>query len=116
MSNLNHLQNDNTPRSLYTATLVVYILQAVALLTAIPMIIAVIINYVKLDETRNTWLASHFRWQLRTFWFGLLWYIIAVLTHLILIGFVIGGVTWIWQVYRVIRGWLCLIEHKKMYS
>ena len=38
-----------------------------------PSIIAVIINYVKRGDVQGTWLESHFRWQIRTFWFGLLW-------------------------------------------
>src|SRR6187431_2383216 len=44
-----------------------------AFLTGWPSIIAVIINYVKRSEVRGTWLDSHFSWQIRTFWFGLLW-------------------------------------------
>ena len=38
-----------------------------------PSIIAVIINYVKRGEARGTWLESHFTWQIRTFWFAMLW-------------------------------------------
>lgn len=97
-------------------TIVVYVLQAIAMLTALPMIIAVIINYVKLDDVRGTWYESHFRWQLRTFWFGLLFYIIAFILHIILIGFIIGGITWLWQVYRVIKGAWRLSEHTAMYQ
>jgi len=115
MSKISPVEMVKTPHSLYTFTLVIYILQAIALFTAIPMIIAIVLNYVKLDEVRNTWLASHFSWQLRTFWYGLLFYIIAIITHFILIGFVIGGITWLWQIYRVVRGWLSLAEHKEMY-
>ena len=44
-----------------------------AFLTGWPSIIAVILNYVKRSDVRGTWLESHFRWQIRTFWFGLLW-------------------------------------------
>src|SRR5882672_11113596 len=44
-----------------------------AFLTRLPSIIAVILNYVKRGDVRGTWLESHFRWQIRTFWFGLLW-------------------------------------------
>lgn len=109
------LSQQSSANSLYKVTLAIYILQAIALFTALPMIIAVIINYIKLDETRNTWLASHFRWQIRTFWFGLLWYIIGLVTYFFVIGFFIVGVTWLWQVYRVIRGWLNLSDHQKMY-
>src|ERR1051326_2092310 len=50
-----------------------------AFLTGWPSIIAVILNYVKRGEARGTWLESHFRWQIRTFWFGLLWIVLCVL-------------------------------------
>ena len=110
-----HLSQKSDLQSLYNITLVVYILQTIALFTALPMIIAVIINYIKLEQTHDTWLATHFRWQIRTFWFGLLWYIIGIATYFFFIGFVIIGIVWIWQVYRVIRGWVNLSEHRQMY-
>ena len=49
-----------------------------AFLTGWPSIIAVILNYVKRREVRDTWLESHFRWQIRTFWFGLLWIVLCL--------------------------------------
>ena len=52
-----------------------------AFLTGWPSIIAVILNYVKRSDVRGTWLESHFRWQIRTFWFGLLWVSLCVLLH-----------------------------------
>ena len=64
--------------SLVTITHVVYALLALSLVTGIPAILAVIINYVKRRETRGTYLDSHFRWQIRTFWFGILWFVIAL--------------------------------------
>jgi uncharacterized membrane protein len=102
--------------SINKVTIMVYILQAIALFTVLPMIIAVIVNYVKLDEARGTRFESHFRWQIRTFWFGLLFYVIAAILHVVLIGFVIGAITWLWQVYRVIKGCWRLSEHKPMYK
>src|SRR6476619_4889695 len=77
----------NDERSLLNWTHLMYGLHAFSLLTGIlgaatvigafltgwPSIIAVILNYVKRGESRSTWLESHFRWQIRTFWFGLLW-------------------------------------------
>jgi uncharacterized membrane protein len=44
-----------------------------AFLTGWPSIIAVMLNYLKRNEARGTWIESHFRWQIRTFWYGLLW-------------------------------------------
>ena len=87
-----------------------------AFLTGWPSIIAVIINYVKRDEVRGTWLDSHFAWQLRTFWYAVMWAIVAFLLAITLIGLVFAipvaiGLT-IWIVYRVIRGWMTLGQGK----
>jgi uncharacterized membrane protein len=108
------MNNTTNMTSLYKVTLAVYILQALALFTAFPLLIAVVINYVKLDSTRGTWLESHFKWQLGTFWWGLLFYIIGAILHLILIGYIICGLVWLWQVYRVVRGLWLLNQHAPM--
>ena len=57
-----------------------------AFLTGWPSLIAVILNYVKRSDVRGTFLDSHFRWQIRTFWFALLWAVIALLLALTVIG------------------------------
>jgi uncharacterized membrane protein len=88
----------------------------------LPSIIAVIMNYARRAETRGTWLESHFRWQIRTFWFSWLWIlavsIIAALLLILLIGFVIAIVGYAligaWIIYRVARGWLALREGRPM--
>jgi uncharacterized membrane protein len=103
------------PESLLTITTVVYVLQAIGLFAPPLLIVAVIINYVKRDDARGTFLESHFRWQIRTFWFGLLWMVLGFLTWVILIGYVIHAVAWIWMAYRVIKGWLSLVDKKPMY-
>ena len=123
-------------RSLVNWTQVIYGLHAVSLLTGIlgaativgafligwPSIIAVILNYVKRGEVRGTWLDSHFRWQIRTFWFGLLWaglcavFVIGTLGIGILIVWLpLLGVS-VWFVYRIVRGWLALNERRPMYA
>jgi uncharacterized membrane protein len=90
---------------------------ATAFVFSIPSIIAVIMNYVKRDEARGTWLDSHFSWQLRTFWYAALWILVIVVfsTPLILLlglglltmwlGIALVG---LWILYRVVRGWLAL--------
>lgn len=87
-----------------------------AFLTGWPSIIAVIINYLKRDEAYGTYLASHFRWQIRTFWFALLWLGIAGALLLTVILFPVAIVllvlVGVWVFYRIIRGWLALTEHK----
>ena len=83
-----------------------------------PSIIAVILNYVKRGDARGTWVASHYRWQIRTFWFALLWAIIGWALIFTLVGAVIGVPVLIaltlWLIYRIARGWLRLRDHKPM--
>jgi uncharacterized membrane protein len=127
--------DDPRVASLVTWTTIIYVLHASSLLIGLvgaatvvgmfligwPSIIAVILNYVKRSETRGTWLESHFRWQIRTFWFGALW---ATLCWLFVFGtFFIGivivwlplGIIGIWFIYRIVRGWTRLSAHQPMY-
>jgi uncharacterized membrane protein len=94
---------------------------ATAFVFSIPSIIAVIMNYVRRDEVRGTWLDSHFSWQLRTFWYAALWILIIVVMStplVLLLG--LGLVTmWLgislvglWILYRVVRGWLALKDRR----
>jgi uncharacterized membrane protein len=94
----------------------VYVLQAVGFLIGITWIAGVIVNYVKQDEVKGSWLESHFRWQMRTFWFGLLWGVLGGITTLVGIGFLIIAVNYIWLIYRVVKGWLDLSSNKPMYA
>ena len=122
--------------SLVTTTHWVYALHAVSLIIGAfgaasvvgsflfgwPSIIAVIINYVKRSEVRGTYLESHFRWQIRTFWYALLWAILVALVSAVLLVVVVGIATWfvglallgIWAIYRIARGWLALKEGQPM--
>ncbi len=92
-------------------------------LFSIPSIIAVIINYAKRGDARGTWVESHFRWQIRTFWYGMLWVVlmlpIALLLAITIIGlplvFAIPVILSAWLIYRVARGWLRLRDRKAMY-
>lgn len=83
-----------------------------------PSIIAIIINYVTRDNVRGTWLDSHWRWQLRTFWFAALWLVVAGALVITLIGIpaaiMVVVVAGIWVLYRVIRGWLALIDRREL--
>ena len=122
-------------QSLVVLTHVIYGLHAFSLITGIigtativgafltgwPSIIAVILNYVKRSEARGTWLQSHFRWQIRTFWFGLLWVALCLLFVILTLGIGIL-IAWLplafvglWFIYRIARGWLALTEHRPMY-
>lgn len=128
---------ERTPASsLVSYTHVMYALHALAALIGItsaativgqfvfglPSIIAVVMNYLRRSEVRGTWLESHFRWQLRTFWFAALWVVLIGVASVplmpILIGFAtfgIGiGILGIWVIYRVARGWLALKDGERM--
>ena len=91
-----------------------------AFLTGWPSLIAVVLNYVRRRDVEGTWLESHFRWQIRTFWFGLLW--VAPCILIIVITFGLGllvmwlplGLVTIWFVYRIIRGWAALSSRQPM--
>lgn len=108
--------NHDNDSSLLTITHIIYLLQALSFLNGITAIIGVIMNYIKLDDAKNTWIESHFRWQIRTFWFVLLWLFIGAITFwFFFIGWVIWVIAAIWYIYRIIKGWLRLSESKKMY-
>src|SRR5687767_12712884 len=123
-------------QSLVNWTQIIYALHAFSLLTGIigaatvvgafltgwPSIIAVVLNYVKRSEARGTWVDSHFRWQIRTFWFGLLWisvcFAFVVLTLGIGILIAWGPIVFVsvWFIYRIVRGWLALRAGQPMYG
>lgn len=87
-----------------------------------PSIIAVIINYVKRGDVRGTWLDTHFGWQIRTFWFALLWALVVAAVSLPLTLVIVGFGVWaigilalgLWAVYRIGRGWLALGDARPM--
>lgn len=73
-----------------------------------PSLIAVVLNYWNKNKVKGTYLESHFSWQIRTFWFCLLWFLAGFLLTIVLIGLVILALTGIWAVYRIARGWIAL--------
>ncbi len=106
---------DQELESAKTVTTIVYGLQAVSLLLGITYVIAVIINYAKRDDVRGIWLESHFRWQIRTFWFSLIWAAVGFATPIIGLGYLILLANTLWIIYRIVKGWLRLIDRKAMY-
>lgn len=118
--------------NLVTLTHLIYALHAFAVLTGVagsatvvgsfvgtlPSIAAVVLNYLKRDAVRGTWLESHFRWQIRTFWFALMWIVVAALLVVTVIGipfaFALMAGAGLWVVYRVARGWWNLIDRTVM--
>lgn len=76
---------------------------------------ALIVGYLKRPDVRGTWLESHFTWQIRTFWASLLWLAVGTIAALILVGYLVLGLGFLWFLYRVIKGWLRLNDGKAMY-
>lgn len=122
--------------SLVRTTHITYALHAVGLALGIfgastvvgaflglPSVIALIINYIKRDDVRGTWLESHFTWQIRTFWWVLAWAVAIVLVSaplvlLLGLGLVTGwvglAVLGLWAIYRIARGWMRLNDRQPM--
>jgi uncharacterized membrane protein len=119
--------------SLVTYTNVIYALHTLAVIIGLttfhtvvgsfigglPSIVAVIMNYARRSATRGTYLESHFRWQIRTFWYAMLWACVCMLLILTIVGMLIGlpGLVAlaVWIIYRVARGWLALRDKRPMY-
>jgi uncharacterized membrane protein len=133
MSEKTEVPADRAP-ALVTVTHLVYALHALSLLIGVttaativgafvfgvPSIIAVVINYAKRGEARGTFLESHFRWQIRTFWFALLWCVIGTVLFATFVGIPLAVMVFfaagVWAIYRVARGWLALRDRKPMYA
>ena len=85
---------------------------------SLPSIAAIVLNYWNQAAVRGTWLESHFRWQIRTFWFAVLWVVVAVVMFLTVIGIpftlLVMGLVGLWILYRVVRGWLALSGQRGM--
>ena len=114
--------------SLVQLTHIIYGLHAIAVLVGVtsaatvaggfvfglPSLIAVFLNYLKRSDVNGTWLESHFCWQIRTFWFTLLWLVVYGLLIITIIGIPIAwiliAILGLWVGYRVIRGWVALAD------
>ena len=122
--------------SIVTWTNVIYGLHALSLATGIlgaasvigafligwPSIIAVILTYVKRSEARGSWVESPFRWQICTFWFGVLWCVLCALFVIFTLGigvlvvWIPMGILTLWFIYRIARGWMALRDRRPMYA
>jgi uncharacterized membrane protein len=127
-------EKTETSPSLVTVTHLVYGLHALSIVIGVttaativgafvfgvPSIIAVIINYVKRGEAGGTFLESHFRWQIRTFWFALLWFVVGAMLLVTVLGIPLALAVFfgagVWAIYRIGRGWLALRDRKPMYT
>ncbi|UIZ56879.1 hypothetical protein LZP46_10880 [Acinetobacter sp. SCLZS86] len=92
--------------------LITYILYLVGFVVGITGLIAIIMNYVKRNEMRGTWLESHVDWQIKTFWYSLIGYVLGLILSVILIGYLLILVVFVWHVYRLVKGLIALNDNK----
>ena len=120
-----------------TATLVAYALFGIAAITglvssglvhfaplvALAGIVGVIVCYVKRGEARGTWVESHLDWLIGTFWWSLLWDVVAIVIGVltfwilglgILLAILILAATSVWVIYRVVRGYLAFKDSQAL--
>ena len=105
---------NTTEGSAYKLSHVVYALQVTSFFLVITLFIGVIINYVKRDDVKGSWLESHFRWQIRSFWYSLPWLLLGGLTLQQGAGSLILAVWALWFLYRIIKGWIYLFDKKPL--
>ncbi|MDF3833707.1 hypothetical protein P3W85_12220 [Cupriavidus basilensis] len=100
---------------------ILYALYAIFWLTGgITALVAIVVGYVKRDDAQGTLYASHFTWQIRSFWWSVAWAVLggALFATMILIplAFAVWGVLSVWMLYRIVKGWLYLNDGKPMYQ
>ena len=130
-----NMNNNNQRSSLVTYNHITYLLYVLSYFTAgLLWIVPIFMNYAKRRDADGTWLATHFDWQIKTFWYSIVWFVVGVgiITFalgsfgvsmmadsgniavgsvlLASIGFIIMGVTFIWHLYRIVRGWIALAD------
>ena len=135
INNPNNTMSDNKRRSLITYNHITYLLYVLSYFTAgLLWIVPIFMNYAKRSDADNTWLATHFDWQIKTFWYSIVFFVIGVLiitfalgsfgvsmfadsnniaigsVLLASLGFIIMGFTFIWHLYRIVRGWIALTD------
>ncbi len=138
MSDLTPYNNEAPKKNLLFVTQLVYILHGLSIVIGLmtgatiisaflfgwTSIAAVILNYIMAPDARGTFLQSHFSWQIRTFWYGMIWTVLVAIVGVLLTPFVIGPFIWligfvvlgIWVAYRIVVGWLRLRQYRPVFS
>lgn len=138
MSDLTPYNNEAPKKNLLFVTQLVYILHGLSIVIGLmtgatiisaflfgwPSIAAVILNYIMAPDARGIFLQSHFSWQIRTFWYGMIWTVLVAIVGVLLTPFVIGPFIWligfvvlgIWVAYRIVVGWLRLRQYRPVFS
>lgn len=106
-------QDDGTDTERNTL-LIAYILHGLGVFNGLTSIAGVVLNHLKVNESRSAFITSHHRWLIRTFWWGLLWFAVSWLLTFILVGFLGFIVLAVWWIYRIVRGALNFVERRPM--
>lgn len=115
MNTMNDMMKTMDHEPNYKIALTIYVLQAAGLVFGLPFLIAVVMYYcMRKNFDPHSWIFSHFRWQIRTFWFGLLWTVIGGILLWVLVGYFILVINLIWVIYRIAKGWIYLYEKKSL--
>ncbi|HEX6994007.1 MAG TPA: hypothetical protein VF339_07645 [Gammaproteobacteria bacterium] len=93
--------------------LLAYVLHLIGSVSAIPSLIGLLLNYLKRGDVDER-LASHHGWMIRTFWWALLWVVVGWVTTILLVGWLILGLVWLWYVYRHVLGLIRLANGESM--
>lgn len=131
-------QNAPVKNNLLFITQLVYILHALSIVIGLmtgasilsaflfgwPSIAAVVLNYVMRSDVRGTFLESHFSWQIRTFWYSMIWTVLVAIAGFFLTAILVGPIIWfigfivlsIWVAYRIAIGWLRLRQYRPIFS
>jgi len=128
-SNVAAVSTNDSLKKLKNFATVVYALYASSILFGITSIVGIGIAYLKRSDAKGTWLESHFRWQIRTFWFSVLWGVIGMVVFGVVGSIMLGGgifssigpmvffvlLLMFWFIYRIVKGWVRLADGKEMY-
>lgn len=93
----------------------IYALQAASVLLLVPILLAAVMGYAKEEEVKGTWLESHVRWQIRTFWPAMVLGLAGMFFAFCFVGYVLLLADAVWIGYRVSRGWMRLAANRNMY-
>jgi uncharacterized membrane protein len=113
---MNDLTNPAAESNAKTLAWIAYGLYALGFVVGLTSIAAIILNYVKRADVKGTIAESHFEWQIRTFWFGLLWSFVGMVLMLVIIGWLVLLADLVWVIYRLVVGALALNDGRPIAS
>lgn len=86
---------------------IIYILYLVGIVVGITGIVGVVMAYINKDEAPD-WLKSHYQFQIRTFWIGLLYLVVGSILSAVIIGIFILLFWLVWLIIRSVKGMTAL--------